>query len=450
VTTTYDPENPKYLDEGDLRGELERVFDLCHGCRLCFNLCPSFPTLFDFVDEHDGHASEMTTAEQDQVVDECYQCKLCYLKCPYVPPHEWELDFPRLMMRAHAVRHAKGESLTDRATDQFLGRTDLMGRLSTIAAPVVNAVTGRRGSFARRMMEKTVGIASDRLLPPYARERFTTWFRRRRRNGEVSPPAVGGAQGSVSVFPTCFVEYMEPAIGQDLVKVYERNGLTCSVPEGTNCCGAPWLHSGNVKEFTRAASRNVAVLAEEVRSGKEVVVAQPTCGYVVRRDYPIYLAHTPLAADAELVAAHTVDPAEHLVALARNEGSRFDDGFPGRESGAVPDRVTYHVPCHLQALQIGLKSRDLLKLAGIRAELVQRCSGIDGTWGYRVTNYELARKVAAPLRREVEAAGNEVVCGDCHLANGSIEQETGTKPLHPIQLLARAYGIPEEGAGGAR
>ena len=108
--------------------------------------------------------------------------------------------------------------------------------------------------------------------------------------------------------------------------------------------------------------------------------------------------------------------------------------------------MTYHVACHQQALQIGLKSRDLLKIAGIRAELVQRCSGIDGTWGYRAANYELARKVAAPLGREVKAAGNEVVCGDCHLANGSIEQETGTKPVHPIQLFARACGIPEEGA----
>jgi Fe-S oxidoreductase len=354
------------------------------------------------------------------------------------------------MMRAHAVRHAKGGSLRERATDQFLGRTDLVGRLSTTAAPLVNAVTGRLGSFPRRMMEKTVGIASERVLPPYARQRFTTWFRRRRPDGDRGGSSVD-AQGSVSVFPTCFVEYMEPAIGQDLVKVYERNGVACSLPEGTQCCGAPWLHAGNIKEFTRAASRNVAVLAEEVRAGKDVVVAQPTCGYVVRNDYPIYLAHTPSASDAELVAAHTVDPAEHLVALARDEGSHFDDSFPGRDSGDVPGQVTYHVACHLQALQIGLKSRDLLKLAGIRSELVQRCSGIDGTWGYRAPNYELARKVAAPLRREVQAAANEVVCGDCHLANGSIEQETGTKPVHPIQLLARAYGIPEEdGVGSAR
>ncbi len=451
MTTTYDPSHPKYLDEPDLRVELERVYDLCHGCRLCFNLCPSFPTMFDTIDARDGDVGAMTPAEQDKVVDECYQCKLCYIKCPYVPPHEWELDFPRLMMRAHAVRHADGVPVKERLTDQFLGRTDLLGRVSTATAPLVNAVTGRPGSFSRKMMEKTVGMASERLLPPYARQRFTTWFKRRAAATSKGPRAFVPAgseasQGSVSVFPTCFVEYMEPAIGQDLVKVYEKNRVSCSLPEGTQCCGAPWLHQGNIKEFTKAATRNVTALASEVRDGKTVIVAQPTCAYVVRNDYPLYLSGTPLAADAQLVAAHTADPAEYLVALNRAEDTSLDTEFPGRESGAVPDQVTYHVACHLQAQQIGLKSRDLLKVAGVKATLVQRCSGIDGTWGYRAENYDLARKVAAPLAREVEAAGNEVVCGDCHLANGSIEQETGTRPVHPIQLMARAYGIPEEGS----
>ena len=179
MTTTYRPDDPAYLDEADLRVELERVFDLCHGCRLCFNLCPSFPTLFDLVDANDGDVSALTAADQDRVVDECYQCKLCYPKCPYVPPHEWQLDFPRLMMRAHAVRHAEGLPVRERVTDQVLGRTDLMGRVSTAAAPIVNAVTGTPGSWTRRLMEKTAGMASERLLPPYARTRFSTWFRRR-------------------------------------------------------------------------------------------------------------------------------------------------------------------------------------------------------------------------------------------------------------------------------
>ncbi len=433
MTATYDPTDPKYFDPAALREEVDRVFDLCQGCRLCFNLCPSFPTMFRFVDANDGDASALTDGERDQVVDECYQCKLCYVKCPYVPPHEWELDFPRLMSRVHAVRQKEGVGVKERLTDQFLARTDALGRVSVAAAPVVNWVTGTPGSLPRRVMERTVGMASERLLPPYAKQRFTTWFKKRRSPGA---PARGGA---VSVFPTCFVEYMEPDVGRAIVEVYEHNGIACTLPTGTRCCGAPWLHSGHVEEFTKAARRNVAALAADVRAGRDVIVAQPTCAYVVKRDYPVYAK----GADADLVSSHTYDPAEYLVRRHRDadDAFRLRDEFPGRDDGGVPDSVTYHVACHLQAQNAGLPSRDLLKVAGVKCTVVQRCSGIDGTWGYRAENYELARKVAAPLGREIEAAGNAVVCGDCHLANGSILQETGTQPEHPLQLMARAYGV---------
>ena len=189
MTATYDPTDPKYFDPAALREEVDRVFDLCHGCRLCFNLCPSFPTMFRFIDANDGNVSALTDAEHDQVVDECYQCKLCYVKCPYVPPHEWELDFPRLMSRVHAVRQKQGVGVKERLTDQFLARTDALGRASVAAAPVVNWATGTPGSWPRRVMEKTVGLASQRLLPPYAKQRFTTWFKRRR--GPAAVPKGG-------------------------------------------------------------------------------------------------------------------------------------------------------------------------------------------------------------------------------------------------------------------
>jgi Fe-S oxidoreductase len=444
VTAVYDPSDARYFDAADLAAELDRVFDLCHGCRLCFNLCPSFPTLFDFVDQHDGEVSKLTAAERDEVVDQCYQCKLCYVKCPYVPPHEWSLDFPRLMMRVHANRKRAGTGIKERLTDQFLGRTDVLGAVSTPVAPLVNALTGNPGSLARKLMEKTVGVAAQRVLPPYARQRFSTWFSRRRPRPTASPTA--SPAPTAAIYATCFVEYMEPGVGRDLVGVLERNGIGCSLPEGTRCCGAPWLHAGDVEAFEKAARRNVAALVREVRAGRDVVVPQPTCAYVVKRDYPLYLG----TAEADLVAEHTYDPAEYLMARHRGAEGDLDLEFPGVASGDVPERVTYHVPCHLQAQNIGLKSRDLLKLAGIRCDLVQRCSGIDGTWGYRADNFELARKVAAPLAKEVRAAGNEVVCGDCLLANGAIDQETGTKPVHPISLFARAYGIPEEGEGSGR
>src|SRR5579875_225301 len=404
MTTTYDPTHPAYLAAPDLRAEMTRVFDICHGCRLCFNLCPAFPSLFEMIDAKDGAVGELTAAEQDRVVDECYQCKLCYLKCPYVPPHEWALDFPRLMMRARAVRHATP------------GRP--------LAEPLVNAVTGTPGTLARKVMEASVGVAAGRVLPPYARERFSTWVRRR-------PSALESPRAEVSVFPTCFIEYMEPAIGRALVGVYERNRVACSLPAGARCCGAPWLHGGDVERFRRAARRNVAVLAREVRAGRDVIVAQPTCAYVVKKDYPIYAPGT----DADLVAAHTFDPAEHLVALHRREG--LDTEF----TGPTPSDVAYHRACHLRAEQQGARGKELLELLGAKVSLIERCSGIDGTWGYRRENYELARRVARPLARAVEESGDATVCGDCHLANSAIREETGRRPLHPVQLLARAYGI---------
>lgn len=426
MTVTYNPNDAAYYDEADLRAELTRVFDLCHGCRLCWNLCPSFPTLFDFVDAHDGDAAAMTPAEQDKVVDECYQCKLCYLKCPYVPPHEWQLDFPRLMLRATAVRRRKRRFDLNA---QVMGRTDLVGKAASALAPVANRVVGTPGSFTRRVMERVGGLAAERILPPYAKQRFSTWFRKRPAGLSV------GTKGSVAVFGTCLVEYQQPQVGRDLVRVFERNQIGCSLPEGQVCCGMPWLDAGQVEPFVKQGRRNVEVLAEAVRQGRDIVVAQPTCGYVLKKEYPAYLG----TEEAELVASHTYDAAEYLMKVHR-EGGGLDTDF----SGPVPATVTWHVPCHLRAQNIGYKSRDLMQLTGTKVTVVDKCSGIDGTWGYQAVNYDLARKVAQPLKEAIERAGSEAVVGDCVLANTAITQETGAVPTHPISFIARAYGIPED------
>lgn len=430
MTTTYDPKHPKYYNEEDMRGELLRVYDLCHGCRLCFNLCPSFPSLFDAIDGHDGDVEAMTVSEQDKVVDECYQCKLCYVKCPYVPPHEWQLDFPRLMLRNTSIRR-KDDGLRAKLTDNALGRTDLVGMVSTAVAPLANAMTQTPGSLPRRVMEKFTGIAAERMLPPYARQRFSTWFKKR------IAPTLARTQASVTVFPTCLVEYQNPAIGKDLVAVYERNGVACSLAQGAGCCGAPFLHAGDFDSFTKQAKKNVGILAAEVRAGRDIVVPQPTCGYVLKKDYADYVG----GPDAELVGANTYDAAEYLMKLHKGEGTELDTSF---SEGSVPESISYHVSCHLQAQNIGLKSRDLMALTGTTIKLVNKCSGIDGTWGYRAENYELARKVAQPLASAIEDQDCEVVVGDCHLANGAIKQETDRQPLHPLQVLARAYGISTE------
>jgi glycerol-3-phosphate dehydrogenase subunit C len=438
MTITYDPKHPKYLDEADVREEMTRVYDLCHGCRLCFKFCTSFPSLFELIDRFDDQdAGRLTPAEQDRVVDECFQCKLCYVNCPYIPElHEWALDFPRLMLRAEAMRYATGQKpIRQRLTTQAMARTDLLGTLST--APVVSTITHKmigapEGSLVRKAVAKLSGVSSVRLLPPYAKQRFSTWFKKR--------TAVLATQrrGAVTVFPTCLVEYQATQIGKDLVRVYERNGIACSLTDA-GCCGAPWLHAGDIAHFTKIAEQNVKTLAAEVRRGTEIVVPQPTCGYVLKKDYVDYVG----GPDAELVAANTYDAAEYLMKVHKTEGCELDTNF----TGTIPETVTYHAACHLRAQNIGFKSRDLMKLTGAKVTLVQQCSGIDGMWGLRAENEQISIPIAKKLADQIEKAGGgqpgNVVAGDCNLANTAIAEQTGSAAIHPISIIARAYGIPE-------
>lgn len=434
MTITYDPKHPKYLDEADVREELTRVYDLCHGCRLCFKFCTSFPTLFSYVDQHeDQDAGRLTPEQQDQVADECFQCKLCYINCPYIPElHEWALDFPRLMLRHDAMRQATGQvGLRKRITNELMGRTDALGTVASAAAPIANVVLGAKpGSMVRKLVEKTTGVSSVRLLPPYAKQRFSTWFKKR------VAPALAKKQGSVAVFPTCLVEYQQPGIGRDLVKVYERNGVECSLIDGAGCCGAPYLHSGDMDGFIKVATKQVKALAAAVRGGKEIVVPQPTCGYILKKDYVDYVG----GPDAELVAAHTYDSSEYLMNLHKGEGTELDVNF----TGEIAETISYHIPCHLRAQNIGLRSRDLMKLTGAKIKLIDQCSGIDGMWGLKAGNEKYSVPVARKLADKIEAAGEGLVAGDCHLANTAIVEQTGREAQHPLQVMARAYGIPAE------
>ena len=435
MTITYDPKHPMYLDEADTRHELERVYDVCHGCRLCFELCPSFPTLFSYIDVHDDQdAGQMTPAQQDHVIDECFQCKLCSINCPYTPnQHEWALDFPRLMLRANAMRRENGQvSLRNKLTTAVIGRTNAIGKVAISMGVVTGVVMGAKpGSLIRKVVEKTAGISSVRLLAPFARIRFSTWFKNRPKTTMLN------RQAKVAVFPTCLVEYQDPGIGQDLIKVYERNGIECSLAGEAACCGAPFLHSGDVDTFTKVAKKNVKMLADEVRAGNEIVVPQPTCGYVLKKDYVDYVGGT----DATLVAENTYDAAEYLMRLHKTDGKSLDLNF----TGEIPETITYHTPCHLRAQNIGLKSRDLMKLTGAKIKLVQQCSGIDGMWGLRAENVNLSIPIAEKLGRMINDAQGDVVAGDCHLANTAINEQTGKQAFHPLQVVARAYGIkPEE------
>jgi glycerol-3-phosphate dehydrogenase subunit C len=433
MTTTYDPKHPQYTDERDVRNELSRVFDLCHGCRQCETLCTVFPTLFEMIGRFDDHdAGRMTPAQQDHVVDACVQCKLCYNDCPNVPAlHERAVDFPRLMLRAGAMQYENGHrTVRERTTSKVIGRTDLLGRLAVAASPIANrVVTAEPDSLIRKINAKVTGVSSARLLGPYAKQRFSTWFEKRPRI------KIGKKQGSVTVYPTCIVEYQETAIGKDLVKVYERNGIECTV-SNAGCCGAPWLHAGDLKQFTKIAEKNIRTLAAEIRTGTEVVVPQPTCSYILKKDYVDYVG----GGDAKLVAEHTYDASEYLMKVHRADDTVLDVAFEGE----VYQTISYHTPCHLRAQDIGFTSRDLMKLTGADVKLIQQCSGIDGMWGLRDGNEDISIPTARKLGDLIEHAGGDAVAGDCHLANNAIVEQTGQISRHPLQLIARAYGIPQE------
>jgi Fe-S oxidoreductase len=434
MTTGPGPRDPSYVDEASVRDELTRVFDVCHGCRRCAEHCTAFPTLFEMIAQLDdpGGAGGLTPAQQDRVVDACFSCKRCSHDCPYTPErHEWGVDVPRLMARAQAMRRAAGQRpVRPRIADGVLRRVGVLGRATPLAGAVADRVLAARpGSAVRKVAGAATGISAVRVLPPRARQRFTTWFTQRA--AVVAPRR----QGNVTVFPTCLVEHREPAIGKDLVRVYERNGIECSVT-AVGCCGAALLPTGEVRRFAGVAGQNVRILADEVRAGRDIVVPQPTCASVLRNDYVEHVGESTRA-DAVLVAEHTYDAAEYLMRVHDAEESELDTEF----TGDVPEVITYHAACHARPQHPSDASRELMQLTGAEVVVVRRCSGIGGTWGYRAENERSSSRFAEQLAAEIEAAGYDVVAGECHLANAAIAEQTGTTPSHPIQLLARAYGI---------
>jgi Fe-S oxidoreductase len=315
----------------------------------------------------------------------------------------------------------------------MMGHTDLVGTLATTSSIARKVINAEPGSGVRKAVGKVTGVSSVRLLPPFAKQRFSTWFKKR------PTMSLAKRQGKVTVFPTCLVEYQATDIGKDLVKVYERNGIECN-NTGAGCCGAPWLHSGNVKEFTKVAEKNVMTLAAEVRAGTDIVVPQPTCSYIIKQDYPIYVAGESLRADAELVAAHTYDAAEYLMIVHNGVDTSLDTDFTGELLG----EITYHAPCHLRAQNIGFTSRDLMELTGAEVTIVQQCSGNGAMWGLRAGNEDISVSIAERLGDQITKAGGHAVAGDCHLANAAIVEQSGREARHPLQIMARAYGIAED------
>jgi glycerol-3-phosphate dehydrogenase subunit C len=436
---SYDPSEVRYWDPAALRKEIERTFEICHGCRLCFKYCDAFPTLFSLLDEtHDGDVRRITPAETDRVVDLCFQCKLCEVQCPYTrrEGHDFQLDFPALVHRARAQRtRRRGLRLRDRA----LANPDAAGRAARASLGLANLANRLRPH--RWLLERVLGIHRKKLLPEFARSTFEAWARH---TGRVAREPGGEAV----LFQTCYVQHNEPQIGRDTIEVLERSRVDVRCAEGLRCCGMPAWERGDLEGLRAQVHRNLEILLPFVERGAKVLAINPTCAMMMRREHPALVAPERRAA-AETVAAAVMDPSELLWSI-RNE-SRFATDFKSTPGGPV----AYHAPCHLRAQGVGFKGRDLLrKIPGVAPATVLECCGHDGTHAMTVEGFEPSVRIGTRAFDGMREACANVWATDCPLAALQFQQHAGVKPMHPMSILARAYrenGFPTPVAppGGA-
>lgn len=421
---------PEFYDETALFAELERVFDICHGCRRCFRLCQSFPTLFDLIDESSSmDVAGVARADFWKVVDQCYLCDMCYMtKCPYVPPHPWNVDFPHLMLRAKAVKHKGGRV---RIRDRVITSTDAVGKLASIPVIVntVNAAT--RSPALRAGLERTLGIDRRAHLPTY----HTSTFRRAWPGDETGAGVPAGrTRGRVVLFATCFANYNEPEILDDLVAVYRHNGIVLRIPERERCCGMPKLELGDFASVARCKDENIPELARLVDEGWDIVAPVPSCVLMFKQELPLIF---PDDEAVRGVRAHIFDPFEYLALRAREGALRTDFKQP-------LGRVSYHVACHQRVQNIGPRTRDVLALvSGTEIEMIERCSGHNGTYAVKSEFYDDAMRIGRPVVEQVRERAPDYYTSDCPLAGHQISHglADGSAVHHPMQLLRRAYGI---------
>jgi glycerol-3-phosphate dehydrogenase subunit C len=431
-----DWQNPDFYDEAKLDAEMRRVLDICHGCRRCFNLCDSFPRLFDLVDEaKSGELDTVDSADFKHVVDACTLCDMCYMtKCPYVPPHEFNLDFPHLMLRYRAVEARKGAvSLADRA----LAETDRNGKLASFVAPLANWASDRAHGTARSLVETVAGLHPDAVLPKYSGKSFEALARDTGVSVEESAPAFGR---KAVIYATCYTDYNEPGVGLAARAVLGRNGVRTEIVY-PHCCGMPKLEQGLIEDVAKAARTVAAALKPWIDTGYAVIALVPSCALMLKSEWPLIL---PDDADVRLLAASTYDLSEYIVDIARKEG--IAPGMASVEAG-----VALHMSCHSRAQNIGRKAAEMLALVpGAEVQVIERCSGHGGAWGYKKANFDIALKVGAPVARQVKDSHKPIVTSECPLAGlhivQGIEKIDGDGPVperlaHPIELLARAYGV---------
>ncbi|MGC4123135.1 MAG: heterodisulfide reductase-related iron-sulfur binding cluster [Myxococcales bacterium] len=425
----YDPSDPRYFDRALLQKELTRAFSLCASCRMCFKFCDTFAGLFKLLDEREGNARQLGPEEGERLLTSCFQCKLCEVQCPYTPRdrHPFQLDFPKLVHRAMAIR-ARERGLT--LQQRFLGDPDRSGRLARASLGLANRLN--RFAPQRRVMEKTLGIDRRKKLPDFAPRSFEEEAR------EAGRSFVPG--GEAVLFQTCFVQHNEPALGHDVLAVLDAAKVDVRLAAGLVCCGMPAWEHGDLGGLRERARKDLAILVPFVEKGAKVLVVNPTCSMMLRREWP-HLLEGADRGRAQMVAANVLDPCEYLWSLREEPRATL-------EFRSTPGAVAYHAPCHLRAQGVGFKGRDLMRRipgAEIKATVLE-CCGHNGTWAMKVEGFEASARIGRKAFEAMKEAGADVWATECPLAALQFEQHAGRRPLHPLTVLARALktdGFPK-------
>jgi len=420
-----------FWNSESLERELERVYDICHGCRRCVSLCDAFPTLFDLVDESPTlEVDGVAKTDFPKVVEQCYLCDLCYMtKCPYVPPHEWNVDFPHLMLRAKAVRFKQeGAALRDRV----LTSTDRVFGLAAIPLVDVTVNALNRSASARKALESVAGIHREAPLPRFHSRTLRKQAKPLLR--AIEPTAVGETRGKVALYATCYGNYNSPDIGLDFMKVFQHNGIHIDLVPREKCCGMPKLELGDLASVDALKAANIPVLAKLVDDGYDLTAPIPSCVLMYKQELPLLY---PDDADVKKVRAAFFDPFEYL--WLRYKGGALQTEFP-HALGAI----TYQAACHQRVQNIGPKTRDVLSLVpGTTVSALERCSGHDGTYAVKRETRAKSVKIGRPLVRNLDEHPPDHFTSDCPMAATHIASlsESIERSDHPMTLLRMAYGL---------
>jgi glycerol-3-phosphate dehydrogenase subunit C len=424
--------DPEFYDEEKLFAEMERVFDICHGCRRCVSLCNSFPTLFDLVDESETmEVDGVDKKDYAKVVEHCYLCDLCYLtKCPYVPPHEWNVDFPHLMLQAKAVQHKNGES---KLRDRILTSTDAVGNLAGIpvVAEVVNAVN--KNKLARNVLDKTLGVHPEAIIPEYHSNTLRKRVKKYKPVDFVAE-ACGRTTGKVAMFATCYCNRNTPDIGEDLIRLLQHNGIEVQLIQQEQCCGMPKMELGDLESVEKLKEFNIPHLAKVVEEGWDLIAPIPSCVLMFKQELPLLF---PEDEQVKKVQAAFFDPFEYL--MLRHKFGKLDTNFKNSLGN-----VSYHVPCHQRVQKIGMKTKEVLALVpDTNIDVIERCSGHDGTYAVKSEYHDISMKICRPVVNKIKQAEVDHYISDCPMAGDQIENglNDGSHAESPFTLLCYAYGL---------